>query len=132
MSGLATLRADELVLLNERCCHFTYLMHQRSPVIGQPSRGLRRTKGRAFTSPRGELEQFGTDGVICDHRFARCRQASLQYFTSCHTRSHFFRQVNGLPHTVQTFTGRFSLRTPRISSTSEPQYDGASRRAVVE
>lgn len=34
------------------------------------------------------------------------RQRSLQYFTSVQTRSHFFRQVNGLPQRAQSFAGR--------------------------
>ena len=34
---------------------------------------------------------------------------SLQYFTSSHTFSHFFRQVNGRLQTMQTLVGKFSF-----------------------
>jgi len=34
---------------------------------------------------------------------------SLQYLTSCHTFSHFLRQVNGLSHTKQTLIRRADL-----------------------
>ncbi len=34
---------------------------------------------------------------------------SLQYFTSCHTFSHFFRQVKGLLQVRQVLVGRFSF-----------------------
>jgi hypothetical protein len=37
------------------------------------------------------------------------RQALLQYFTSCHTLSHFLRQENGRPHTRQVFAGMFDF-----------------------
>jgi len=37
------------------------------------------------------------------------RQRSLQYLTSAHTFSHFFRHENGRPQTVQIFEGRFTL-----------------------
>ena len=42
------------------------------------------------------------------------RQASLQYFTLAQSRAHFFRQTNGRLHAAQTFSGRFSLFTPRM------------------
>ena len=37
------------------------------------------------------------------------RQRSEQYFTSLHTRSHFFRQVNGRKQTGHCFVGRSAL-----------------------
>ena len=37
---------------------------------------------------------------------------SEQYLTCSQTFSHFFRQVNGLPHRTQVFDGRFSFLIP--------------------
>lgn len=34
------------------------------------------------------------------------RQRSEQYLTSSHTRSHFFRHVNGRPQVTQSFCGK--------------------------
>lgn len=33
----------------------------------------------------------------------------LQYFTFAQTLSHFFRHLNGLPHTTQFFSGRLGF-----------------------
>jgi len=45
---------------------------------------------------------------------ALLRHASLQYLTSSHTFSHFFRQLNGLWQTAQVFWGKalFGLILP--------------------
>ncbi len=46
--------------------------------------------------------------------FAR-RHRLEQYFTSLHTKAHFFRQANGRPHVTQTFVGKsafFSIDDP--------------------
>jgi hypothetical protein len=45
---------------------------------------------------------------------------SEQYFTSSHTFSHFLRQLNGLPQTVQLFVGRFCFLIPFISILLDP------------
>lgn len=37
------------------------------------------------------------------------RQRSEQYFTSDQTLAHFFRHVNGRPHTTHVFVGRFAF-----------------------
>jgi hypothetical protein len=41
------------------------------------------------------------------------RQRSEQYLTSSQTRSHFLRQVKGLPQVAQVFCGRLDFFTPR-------------------
>jgi hypothetical protein len=40
-------------------------------------------------------------------------QRSLQKITFSQSRSHFLRQVKGLPHVGQVFWGRFCFLTPR-------------------
>ena len=37
--------------------------------------------------------------------FVRARQRSEQYFTFSQSRAHFLHQVNGRPHTAQSFAG---------------------------
>lgn len=42
----------------------------------------------------------------------RLRHLSLQYLTSAQTFSHFFRHLNGLPQTTQTFSGSLDFLWP--------------------
>lgn len=41
-------------------------------------------------------------------------QALLQYFTFSQSRSHFLRQLKGLPHEMQILEGRLFFFTPRM------------------
>ena len=43
------------------------------------------------------------------HFLSPFRHRSEQYFTSSHTRSHFFRHANGRPHAAQIFVGRWGF-----------------------
>ena len=55
--------------------------------------------------------------MALDGRFSRLgylalgaeRQRLEQYFTSCHTFSHFLRQVKGRPHATQILVSRLAL-----------------------
>ena len=48
-------------------------------------------------------------------------QALEQYFTFSQSRSHFFLQLKGRPHTEQIFDGRFDLRI-MVKKKLERQY----------
>lgn len=110
----AALRANELSIVHETRRHLTHAGHERSPVFAETSCGLGRAKRRAFTAPGGKVEQLRANDFSGDHADLRRRQASLQNFTLSQSRSHFFRHANGRPQARQIFSGRCSLRTPRM------------------
>jgi len=110
----AALGADERSCLDQRGGYLAHTRHQWPPVLGESPCGFRRAEGCSCAPTFGEIEQLCADGFFGNHRRLPRRQASLQNFTCSQSRSHFFRQVNGRPHAAQVFTGRCSLRTPRM------------------